>query len=242
METIFLPQEPIKALRDGNYKRKATLMFGITDDEGSVMDGPMGSDIDREKTVTKSDYKTVTKAKLMDMAISSDAADDIVNFYFSKSAENPDALFRTYTDVFGDLTLGCPTLLMAENVLQDNIVYTYHLTYKMEFELFGFCKKQRGVCHGQDMLLLFGAPFLSPEGFPESDRDESRNMIQIWTDFAKNDKVEWPALAKTNSGRVIPFNKEINLSKGNPTRSDFNYVACRVLEKAIYSINPKLQN
>jgi carboxylesterase type B len=238
----LLPQEPIQALRDGNYKKKAALLFGVTTDEGSLVDPGMSESFDRTKLSTIADYKSAVKTILEDMQVASAVADDIVQFYYSKVADSDlDAAFKAYTDIIGDLSLGCPTLLFAENVLEDNKVFGYHLNYKLEYDALGFCPKHRGVCHGADMPLLFGLAFLTPEKYSENERKETKNMIKIWTDFAKNDAADWPAHYKTHDGTVVPINKEINLSAGNPTKSDFNYLACRVLSEAVYSLNPRLQ-
>lgn len=69
-------------------------------------------------------------------------------------------------------------------------------------------------CHADELVYLFGLPFRLEKEFTELDRKFSKNLIEIWTTFAKNGKMvnlsngkKWP---KSNRHDLEPKYVEIN--------------------------------
>jgi carboxylesterase type B len=42
-----------------------------------------------------------------------------------------------------------------------------------------------GIYHGAELEFVFGLPFLDPESSSEIDRNLSKNVMSLWTNFAK---------------------------------------------------------
>jgi carboxylesterase type B len=100
-------------------------------------------------------------------------------------------LAQAASSSMGDLFVTCPTVLFGSMAAKwgiNNNVYAYVLA---ESPTNSFFEKNdtsviwRGVCHGEDLLYLFGAPLRDGQQWPEKDKELSRNFIKVWTTFAK---------------------------------------------------------
>jgi carboxylesterase type B len=98
------------------------------------------------------------------------------------------------------------------------------------------CTKDNGVCHGTELPLVFGMPFVMPSLGTNDDRKASKNIIQLWTNFAKNNKADWPGFRKTDNGVVIPRVLDIHPIEGNQVMNDFKYLDCKMMEKHVLGL------
>lgn len=98
-------------------------------------------------------------------------------------------LVQAIGNSFGDYQLTCPTILYGSAFAafnKSNKAYAYRLTHPPTIHAFLDCKGWLGVCHGDDVILLFGFPIkLRGIGFDEQDFKLSNDMIHVWTTFAK---------------------------------------------------------
>ncbi|CAG2119201.1 unnamed protein product, partial [Medioppia subpectinata] len=70
-----------------------------------------------------------------------------------------------------------------------------------------------GVTHGDELQFVFGLPFLYPQKTDtEVDKQFSRDVMKMWTDFAKYGKptVDWPKLIDNKVKDYVPKAKELN--------------------------------
>ncbi|CAG2177337.1 unnamed protein product [Oppiella nova] len=108
----------------------------------------------------------------------------------------------------------CPTYLFAKQfktiVKNRQNVYFYELTYENQVaaKLFGCDPQTMGVCHGMDIPYVFGLPLRLPQLFQPEDVLLSRQVMKMWTDFAKYGKPDevWPQLLDNNVVKVRDLN------------------------------------
>jgi len=97
---------------------------------------------------------------------------------------------RAIASVFGDYHLVCPTLLFGEEYAREakskkHHYYSYRLMSAFPEGVMG-CSGWMGVCHGQDVALVFGLPIpLRAIAFTEQEAQLARDIIHAWTNFAK---------------------------------------------------------
>lgn len=80
-------------------------------------------------------------------------------------------------------------------------VYVYEFTYASKFglELFN-TSLWMGAVHASELGFVFGAPLFHPQGdVTEADKNVSKNMMALWTNFAKSRFV--PAVCSVSSWR-----------------------------------------
>ena len=124
-------------------------------------------------------------------------------------------------DVFGDYHLVCPTILFAEEVAKsvstNQLSYAYRLMQPLTtIDLF-HCHGWMGVCHGEDVIYLFGLPLRLRGFFTEEETQLSHDMVLAWAEFAKTGKiskiggVEWNRSYTTED----PYVRLMELKVGN---------------------------
>jgi len=137
--------------------------------------------------ITKAEVKTEIKSRFHS---SSDAfVDKIYDFYVSKVDESNQTLIRkAYIAIFTDTIMKCPTYLFTEQMAQfsaANKVYFYELTYNSKHShCYGL--EWSGICHGDEVVFVFGDPIINRSTFSETDYEFSLMINQMWTNFAKN--------------------------------------------------------
>lgn len=78
--------------------------------------------------------------------------------------------------------------------------------------VFPDCHGYMGVCHGDDVMMLFGFPLrLRGIVFTEDDYAVARDMINAWTTFAKT--------GQPSDMNGVKWEPAIDLSKANPSVS-----------------------
>ena len=104
------------------------------------------------------------------------------------------------SDVYGDYKIVCPTILFGEEMAKlspNHHYYTYRLMQPLTTISVFNCQDWMGVCHGEDVVYLFGIPLRFRLIFTKDETKLSKDMIKAWTEFAKTgnirkiDGVEW---------------------------------------------------
>ncbi|CAG2121416.1 unnamed protein product, partial [Medioppia subpectinata] len=127
---------------------------------------------------------------------------------------DPEAVKWQLNDLFGDLMITCPTHQFAVNYGQQSAesnVYFYELTYHRTPTKPG--PDMFGVTHGEEVPFVFGLPLIYPQKTDtEIDKQFSRDVMKMWTDFAKYGKptVDWPKLIDNKVKDYVPKAKELN--------------------------------
>ena len=113
----------------------------------------------------------------------------VSNFYLKNiDPKDPGASVRAFEVFLGDLTLKCSTYLFAKqfatNAPSKN-VYSYMLTFESQFMTNATGCPPGKVCHSADIPFVFGQPFLNPDLFSHEESVFSRDIMKMWTNFAK---------------------------------------------------------
>jgi carboxylesterase type B len=159
-------------------------MAGVNRDEGTVL--VYKSFSEWKKTFNKTDIIDVMKLFIHPSTYTETAP----KFYLSNIDPNNETALRIrFSQFYGDIVITCPTYLFAKLFAQNSPkekVYFYELTYQRNnSKLFGCDTEWMGVCHGADLEFVFGLPFLKPESSSEVDRNFSKKVMSLWTNFAK---------------------------------------------------------
>ena len=97
-----------------------------------------------------------------------------------------DAIKWKLSDFVGDLMMKCPTYHFAKRYAEQSSdetnVFFYELTHKASDMIKGL---DLGIYHGADIELVFGSLLLKPETTSEENIRFSKEVMKLWTDFAK---------------------------------------------------------
>ncbi len=159
-------------------------MAGVTRDEGTLLAYLYFPII--QKTFNKTEIIDLMKSVIHPSIYTETAP----KFYLSNIDPNNEIALRlSFSQFFGDLIITCPTYLFAKQFAEyspKEKVHFYELTYvRNNSKLFGCDTEWMGVCHGADLEFVFGLPFLKPESSSEVDRNFSKKVMSLWTNFAK---------------------------------------------------------
>ncbi|CAG2100777.1 unnamed protein product [Medioppia subpectinata] len=165
------------------------------------------------------------------------ASDDIyhnidvqkVIHYYLKGVDTSStpALKQAFYEFVGDLWIKYPTYLfarqMATTVGNRHNIYFYELSYQSQFyaKQFQCDDEESGVEHGMDIPFVFGMPLLPEmvDFFDETDCQFSRDVMRMWTNFAKYGKPDdkWPQLL---SDPNVPKVNDLNPDPNRPPLHD----------------------
>ncbi|CAG2120614.1 unnamed protein product, partial [Medioppia subpectinata] len=137
------------------------------------------------------------------------------------------ALKRAFYQYLGDLLIKYPTYLfarqMATTVGNRHNIYFYELSYQSQFcaKIFQCDDEDSAIGHGMDIPCVLGQPFIAEmvDFFDETDRQFSRDVMRMWTNFAKYGKPDdkWPQLL---SDPNVPKVKDLNPDPNRPPLHD----------------------
>jgi len=157
----LLPISPKEALAKGKFNQNIDFMFGTVSEEGALFVEsifPALSPEEKEPTITVSKAKAYIK--LMFLMFKENYGDLVADFYVDGLKDNEkDKLRQAVGYSFGDYHLTCPTVLFGSAYAQwskANKAYAYRLTHPPTIPVFPLCHGWMGVCHGDDVLFVFG--------------------------------------------------------------------------------------
>jgi carboxylesterase type B len=159
-------------------------MAGVTRDEGTLLvylTFPI-----MQKTFNKTDIIDLMNSVIHPSIYTETAP----KFYLSNiDPNNETALRLSFSQFYGDLIITCPTYFFAKQFAQNSPkqkVFFYELTYARNNSKDYHCDTESmGICHGAELEFVFGIPLLEPESSSELDRNFSKKVMSLWTNFAK---------------------------------------------------------
>jgi len=111
--------------------------------------------------------------------------------------------------------------IRANEIVDDQVVYAYHLTIKTQAHHEGINAKAdwMGADHADDLMYVFGLPFngrtlFDGAEFTAEEVELSRRMITAWTSFAKTGSPGW-AQYEAKDKVIKEFNRLDSLRSGN---------------------------
>ncbi|CAG2119368.1 unnamed protein product, partial [Medioppia subpectinata] len=205
--TEFLPLLPQKAFETGLYNSDIELIAGATKDEGPSLADILIPEIRSELTVEL----FVKAVRDLSREYHNIDVEEVCNHYLKGiDKTNSSQLKAALSALYGDLVMTCPTYLFAKS----------YAKYGQNVEEYG-CDEGY-VCHGADMVFVYGFTIRNQHLFTENDYDFSIDIMKIWTDFAKTGKPHnvWPQLVDKSVIRVKDLNpNDMSLILDNPYES-----------------------
>lgn len=221
----FLPDHPIKMLRDGNHKKDFSLLLSTDKDEGSafmqmfltllnrVDDGRKFSFVNPEPLDSLDEAKDLL-ATTIEPFLSKKypvPTEQLAKIYFNglnPKTDQPDLLRQTVGIAFGDMWLACPTINFGHHISHNdghaNVYQLYHSYYPIKTS--EWCPKWSGACHGDDEFPLFGDPIRHPSKYNQRVRDISMELISFVHSFTRNgrpnqiEQPEWQSYFHVDDG------------------------------------------
>ncbi|EDO47241.1 predicted protein, partial [Nematostella vectensis] len=193
----FLPDSPITLLREGKFN-DVNVMIGTTDDDGTVMI-PEKMPFNISDGMPREFFLNAVKATYQTPA--SPAA---VTFQYTDwtNITDPYRNRRMYVDMMTDAMFTAPAVLSASAFLARGCpTYFYEIQYRGPLYFTGKpVPSWQRAYHASELMFVFGFPLLSNASNPV-DANFSRDVIQLWTNFAKtgdpnkprNASFVWPA-------------------------------------------------
>ncbi|CAG2179742.1 unnamed protein product, partial [Oppiella nova] len=143
----------------------------------------------------------------------------VTDFYLQNvNTSSPVAMHWAVGDLVGDLVLKCPTYLFAKQfaitVKEWQRVYFYELLYgsKRFSQIISCDQKTEGICHSEDIPFVFGLPYIHEKDYEPEDMFFSREVMKMWTKFAKDghQDQEWPQLLNNDGVDGVPLVKGLD--------------------------------
>jgi carboxylesterase type B len=191
-----------KSIRDGDFNHNIRIFMGHTEMEGShfVYDFDKALNLGQryypQNNYSSNISKTIVYNDINNVFIYNKSISDRIataytepfNGTNSSNYEN-NLLRRSAAHAMGDYAITCPTILFGAKIVRNSRfkgkVFRYSLTYtNSKSDNYGSI--WANVTHGDDFYLVFGLPLSEiSNGWTEKDMEISREMIHIWTHFAK---------------------------------------------------------
>ncbi|CAF1002228.1 unnamed protein product [Adineta ricciae] len=194
IDGTFLPQNPIKMLKTGNFK-KCPLLLGANRDEGSYfMVYAQGNDKTPGNAMPDVSYATFIKHLEL-----------YYNYIPSYPYKTPriiyQSLIQKYTDwadwsnnvrnavilsyAVGDAHFTCPTVAVANAYATQNMsVYFYHFVARPSTSDW---HAWTGVMHGDEIMFVFGEPLNATDSklYRQEEIQLARRIMGYWSNFSK---------------------------------------------------------
>lgn len=192
----LLPVNVLVALQKGMFSRNVNVMIGVTPDEGSTIlstASPRFFQRESHRVVSKSElFSTCNRTFLH--SFSKSALRKIYWKYLGLLGHTNYLTLRSaISNCIADYFMICPAHIFAEGLQKRGVeVYFYQFDYRTKNSV---QPPWMGVIHTAELYYLFGEPF-STSWYTDKERQFSRDMVRIWTTFAKTGKpppeFNWP--------------------------------------------------
>ncbi|XP_003743019.1 acetylcholinesterase-1 [Galendromus occidentalis] len=181
----FLPKPAQELITSGKLP-KVPVLIGNNKDEGSYFIYYLFG-----RSLSLADLDLVTKYEIdlyvtfgLQMLLQSNVRNIRAQYFDGVKEEETMKALRQAAIMVGDLAMVCPTKYFAEEAAAQNLTVHY---YEFDFRSsFGTWPDWVGTTHGEEIPFVFGHPLSGLEANATAeDKEMSREMIKIWTDFAK---------------------------------------------------------
>lgn len=187
----FVPANVHVLLKDAeNVNRKLDVLIGLNRDEGFVFVAQQLRqllDSSGLQPRTKDDVHAIMVKLLKGRPV--DPA-TVTDYYFQNMSAKWDSISvsNTINDLYGDLYINCPVYYLAKRfteILGYERTYSYMLSRASSRSYMPICKEWSKVCHGDELVLIFGVPLRLPHLFDDTDVEVSKYFVRLWTEFAR---------------------------------------------------------
>ncbi|CAG2116027.1 unnamed protein product [Medioppia subpectinata] len=227
----FLPHNPIEMLKSGDHKKDMDLLIGTVVNEGSflfpIMIDPVQFNKRHPKHMTYAEAREYAirladslqsylthvshRPPVGDIRIDGQQVADIYLNGLSNATKS-EVFMQRMGQMYGDFRLGCPNKLFARYIHSgqpNSRVYEYYYSAKFAAGDQLFCADWMGVCHFDDIYIVFGLPFQEYDRYGRPERHISAQMIETFTRFAWTGRparlsgADWPQYYTIAGNTVI---------------------------------------
>ncbi len=97
--------------------------------------------------------------------------------------DSPVNNMKRLSETFGDNSISCPTIYMADEfVARNKTVFMYLFNHESKANKFG---EWQGVSHYEEVPFVFGYPLRKTKLYSKRDIEFSKRIMKIWSHFAK---------------------------------------------------------
>jgi carboxylesterase type B len=202
----FMPISVNRAVKEGNFCKDIKLLIGHNEMEGAlliasfdILRGLLGrylpplpiSPLISKRRV----YFDIKNIFIDNDTIGIPIAEKFLEHYSENSyILNQNSIRKSAVHLFGNYLLTCPTILFGGHIVKNSLftgkVFQYRLTHVITQSISKLSIWAEAT-HADDLPLLFGQPFKPIEWrfWSSSDRKLSKEIMDIWTHFAKYESV-----------------------------------------------------
>lgn len=202
------PEPAPQSLLQGHFNGNLNLMNGLCEEEGTYVLFIYCSNIPGFERSNPQKLSRNTTAQCIRQCIWHPAIrEDAVNYYLGNLTDADQRGLRlAASKAIGDLMFTCPTHFFAQMFAKkttSNNVYGYHNTYKSKYSYFCWGSDWAGVCHADELFMLFGDPIRRPQLYNGTDVAFAENLIKDWTWYGKSGTLPrqgqryWPSYQQT---------------------------------------------
>ncbi|XP_074596273.1 uncharacterized protein LOC141851428 [Brevipalpus obovatus] len=225
----MLPYSTSQAIQQGSFNTGKNLLVGTEKNDGALF-------------LSLYDVSLLTGKVTYDKAVDAvkfftknQSTEFFINYYLKPHEHgSSDELKQALWEFADDLIFKCPTYVIASsiaNVTQEAtpVIGAYIHTQKPKTSS-PICMMipNLGPCHADDLPFVFGAPFRNPELYDRTDDELSRQMMEIWTNFATSygtlppqGPTDWPTFGLTQKGNYVMELNSKNIGVLHHDKLDF---------------------
>ena len=258
----ILPDRPSKMLAEGIYNA-VDLISGFSYGElGTITAYILPELINGYRQFSFDDVQRLFLKILKELQVPPDLIEPVFDFYTKNLREYPSnqELRRALVDLVSDGVISCPTYLftlkyagmLARNESNVNNVYSYRFDHFSPYMMLALCFHWMGPCHAVDVPIMIGwaaDPSLYQILFKNSDRKISKQMMKVWTNFAKYgqpgnylDGLEWPQFRsldrRLGNNRTVMAWKQMIIEQPYRITVNSNLDRCLFWEPVLFPDDP----
>lgn len=217
----FLPSKPQELMK--SIDENLNILLGVVGNEGAGMLTTLDPKVFHS---TDPVNLTVSQASSFLKQVFGEKHEEyFANLYLKHiEPDNYNELRLAIAQAIGDVSLACPTYMFGHDAVKIGKanVYAYIQTQKPSKSFFSFISNTTWIpaTHGEDVPMMFGAPFLDPLGYNQEDIFLSLVMLNIWGNFAKYGEPRffgepgvWKKWKSSESGKFEKFVMEFNTQR-----------------------------
>ncbi|XP_027725192.1 liver carboxylesterase 1-like [Vombatus ursinus] len=193
IDGVFLPKSPEELLAEKKFNH-VPYIIGINNHEfgwiiPTLMEFPLSEGIPDQETATALLWSSYPLVK-----IPKDLTPVLTKEYLGMT-NDPMKRKELFTKLLGDLVFGIPSVRLARfHMASGAPTYMYEFQHRPSFST-NLKPETVKADHGDEILSVFGAPFLKASS-PEEEKRLSRTVMKYWANFAKKGNPNGEGLPK----------------------------------------------
>ncbi|ODN06566.1 Venom carboxylesterase-6 [Orchesella cincta] len=212
-ENTFLSDEPLTLMKNGGIVNNVPWLTGVNAEDGLIYSARIIRNKRLITEIEDNWYETAPKLLGYGDNDKKELTSQITEYYFGPNpALDFNWAFQNFTNLFSDRLYNTATHIAIQEHSKSSPVYAYYYNYRGKFSFSNLLlltgqlppivdigisltrnfirrisrlpKNNLGVCHGDEILMLFNLGVLSNVHKAHRDYDMSKSVVKLWTDFA----------------------------------------------------------